>query len=182
MSDDQHRVQKGAACRPTAGYEQDAIAGITANDRVPVVVHSHPFTDRPAFSRLDVTTMDQFRSWLTTLFPGRAFGFVVVGPPGLEAVLYDPRRNGFHDCRVTVPERWQLEADWAVPDDYNHVGDLPDSGRYDRGIRALGEAGQHRLQETTVAVVGCGGLCVSAGDAACADGRARVRTGGSGRG
>lgn len=150
------QVMHAGACRPKIDLEREQIVACYDADDIPVMVHSHPFSQRPGFSGIDVATMDEYRDWLTGLFPGKKFGFGVIGAAGLQTILYRPEKDGFEDLPVDVLGEWMLEQDWRCTSE----SDVPAVGRerYDRNIRALTDEGQARLADTHVGIVGCGGI------------------------
>ncbi|WP_254824240.1 HesA/MoeB/ThiF family protein [Haloglomus halophilum] len=181
VPDEQLARQSKTACRPEPAVERDHVGDCYDRQLAPVLVHSHPFSDDPRFSSIDVEAMGRFREWLTGLFPDRPFGFAVVGQSGIEAVANAGER--FAALPVEVVGGWKLDdpvpgaVDRFTPTDGGERdgatasnGDAPtadtdtlggDDGvgdRFDRNVRALGTDGQRRLHDATVGVVGVGGI------------------------
>jgi molybdopterin/thiamine biosynthesis adenylyltransferase len=187
VPDERLARQSKTACRPEPAVERDHVGDCYDRQLAPMLVHSHPFSDDPRFSSIDVEAMGRFREWLTGLFPDRPFGFAVVGQSGIEAVANAGER--FAALPVEVVGEWKLddpvpgavdrfaptdggERDGATADGAATAsnGDAPtadtdtpggDDGigeRFDRNVRALGTDGQRRLRDATVGVVGVGGI------------------------
>ena len=180
--------QSPTACRPSPAAERRHVESCHTDQLAPLFVHSHPFSDDPRFSSLDVESMDRFREWLGGLFPTLSFGFAVVGREGLEATGCLDGNSTFRALDIEVLGSWKLDqpvpgarSRFALPPEQPEsevsVGDSIDgdrnrsdptssraddvsvrSDRFDRNVRALGEGGQRRIQAVTVGVVGLGGL------------------------
>ncbi|WP_276259560.1 HesA/MoeB/ThiF family protein [Haloglomus litoreum] len=188
VPDERLARQSRTACRPEPAVERDHVGDCYDRQLAPVLVHSHPFSDDPRFSSIDVEAMGRFREWLTGLFPDRPFGFAVVGQSGIEAVANAGER--FAALPVEVVGEWKLdepvpgavdrfapvdaggrgasvgdapvadgsEGDRAGTDDADTDTDIDATERFDRNVRALGADGQRRLQDATVGIVGVGGI------------------------
>jgi molybdopterin/thiamine biosynthesis adenylyltransferase len=157
-TDDLEVFSKGA-CRPALDVERSYVASCFDEGLIPVMIHSHPFSDIPGFSGVDVATMGDYHTWLSGLHPDSPFGFGVIGRQGLATAVYDPDRDSFTDLPVEVVGSWELDRDWAIPTDHPDMDrELVNHQQFDRNIRALGEDGQEQLATTHVAVVGCGGI------------------------
>lgn len=142
--------------RPDTELERDRIKEIFDDGYIPVFAHSHPFSEKPNFSGADVEIMERFKKWLTGLYPEKPFGFAVVGRGGFNLSVYSPEEDQLVYPDVDIVGEWALPgSSWTSSGSSEVAFDVD---RYDRNIRALGEDGQHRLAETHVAVVGCGGL------------------------
>jgi len=156
---DKLEVMERGACRPESSVERDHITSCIDYDAVPVMAHSHPFADYPGFSGTDVATIDEYRDWLTGLYPGEPFGFLVVGNYGVDATAFDPTTDELVSMPVDILGTWTLDDDWQVPTESDEQDDTSvDGDRYDRTIRALTTQGQQELAATSVAVIGCGGI------------------------
>lgn len=154
-------VMAKGACRPELDVERNHIQECVTSGFVPVMVHSHPFTDNPGFSGVDVATMNDYYTWLHGLYPDTSFGFIVVGRSGIDASVWSVDEEKFQPLPVQVQGKWLLNRDWALPSERSDPGTEEDGineNRFDRNIRALGHSGQHQLADTHVAVVGCGGI------------------------
>ncbi|WP_207587104.1 ThiF family adenylyltransferase [Halomontanus rarus] len=156
VPDENHRHSSPGSCRPTTACEREFISRCTSRDLHPVFFHSHPFTDTAWFSTLDRQLIDRFRKWLTTLYPDRDLLFGVLGHEEMriERVTADDSRP----VAVDIKGEWELEQ--PVRPTHTAAPDAPavDTERFDRHLRAFGEAGQTKLANTHVAVVGCGGI------------------------
>jgi molybdopterin/thiamine biosynthesis adenylyltransferase len=107
VPDERLARQSRTACRPEPAVERDHVGDCYDRQLAPVLVHSHPFSDDPRFSSIDVEAMGRFREWLTGLFPDRPFGFAVVGQSGIEAVANAGER--FAALPVEVVGAWKLD-------------------------------------------------------------------------
>lgn len=155
--DDLEVISQGA-CRPDLDVERDHIQACINDGLIPVMVHSHPFADRPGFSGVDVATIGNYHTWLAGLYPDTPFGFIVIGRNGIATTVYDPDQDKFVDLPVTVLGEWVLEQEWALPSEHSDTGATIDRGRYDRNIRAMTDDGQQAIASTSVAIIGCGGI------------------------
>jgi molybdopterin/thiamine biosynthesis adenylyltransferase len=168
--DDQMAVTERTACRPDPAFERECIGTCVEEQLAPLLVHSHPFAESPAFSGRDIARMDDFRGWLTGLYDDPTYGFAVLGQSDAETVV--DVDGQFADTRIEVLAPWKLDA--ALPSAVSRF-DPSDRGRsetrdrgaeddagvadtYDRNVRAVTEDGQRRLSSAAVAVVGAGGV------------------------
>jgi molybdopterin/thiamine biosynthesis adenylyltransferase len=180
VPDDAMACQSRTACRPSPAVERAQVGTCYDEGLAPVLVHSHPFSEDPRFSSIDIESMGRFREWLAGLFPDRSFGFAVVGTRGIEAVGDAPNR--LQALPVEVIGEWKLDTPvpgarsrFALADqqaDASEAGERSNrhdsgagqerrasaGGRFDRNVRAFGRQGQRRLEQVTVGIVGVGGL------------------------
>lgn len=152
IADDEMATLQRTACRPDPATERRHVAACLQQDMIPVMVHSHPFSDDPSFSGLDHTLMEDHMDWINGLYPDATVGFIVLGTQNMEARCYTPDPNAM---AVDVVGNWKLDT--TVGDPANTT-ETVDRERYDRNTRLFTEQGQAALQDTTVAVVGVGGL------------------------
>ena len=161
INDDQLAAQSATECRPTPRTEYDLVQDCTRRDMHPCVVHSHPFdtTQSPDFSPRDDDLMDGLYRFITGHAPETATMFAVLGDEGITATVDLPDTDHRETLPVTVLGNRRLDTPLrnASSTIATNGSDI-DTDRFDRGIRALGEAGQQRLADTHIAVVGCGGL------------------------
>ncbi|POG55090.1 HesA/MoeB/ThiF family protein [Haloferax marisrubri] len=154
---DECAVQEAHAVRPSLDVERERLGSAMEEGLVPVMVHSHPFSDHPGFSSLDDNIMESYRNWIGQLYPETPLGFAVVGHRGLETAVYvDPADETRTRLGIDIVGEWMLDTHLRIPDRESKA--VIDTDRYDRAIRALTEDGQRAITETTVAVVGLGGL------------------------
>lgn len=164
IEDEKMARQSQTACRPAPAVERTYIGDCYNKQLAPVLVHSHPFSDDPRFSSIDIESMGRFREWISGLFPDESFGFAVVGAEGIEAVGED--RDRLAALQVEVIGDWKLDtplpdnADRFTPSHSNHEQSTDTSARErnERTVRALGTDSQRRLQDATIGIVGVGGL------------------------
>ncbi|MDB9234982.1 ThiF family adenylyltransferase [Halorubrum ezzemoulense] len=154
---DQCEVQEAHAVRPSLEVERERLGEAMEGGLVPIMVHSHPFSDVPSFSGLDDEIMEAYREWIGNLYPEIPLGFAVVGHEGIDTAVYvDPDDDRRARLGVDVVGEWKLEQSLEMPD--RETATAIDRDRYDRSIRALTADGQQSIAETRVAVVGLGGL------------------------
>lgn len=150
-------VMRSSAVRPELSVERDRLGGAMEDGLVPIMVHSHPFSQRPAFSALDDDIMESYRDWLGKLYPDTPLGFVVLGHRGVDTAVYtDPSEPRRDRLAVDVVGGWTLDTPLATPSTDPDVS--VDTDRYDRSIRALTDDGQRNVADTTVGIAGLGGL------------------------
>jgi len=149
-------TQSQAGCRPRLAVERDLIQACRRRDLHPLVCHSHPFSQQPAFSRRDRDLMDGYRNWLTPLYPDMRLAFAAVGTEGIETAVYDTDSDSFTELSVRVVGDWRLEPPLSTTE--QPAAEAVDTRRFDRSIRAITDEGQHRLAAAHVGIVGVGGL------------------------
>lgn len=150
-------VMESSAVRPELAVERDRLGSAMEDGLVPIMVHSHPFSQRPGFSALDDDIMESYRNWLGKLYPDTPLGFVVIGHRGVDTAVYtDPTEPRRDRLGVDVVGEWTLDTPLATPSTDSDVS--VDADRYDRSIRALTDDGQQRVADTTVGIAGLGGL------------------------
>ncbi|RKD86233.1 HesA/MoeB/ThiF family protein [Halopiger aswanensis] len=150
-------VQEEAAVRPALSVERERLGSALEDGLVPVMLHSHPFSDYPSFSGLDDDIMESYREWLGGLYPDTPLCFGVLGHRGMDTAVYiDPQRETRRRLPVEVVGDWALEGPLDAPTAPTTA--TVDEDRYDRSIRALTERGQQRLADRTIGIVGLGGL------------------------
>jgi molybdopterin/thiamine biosynthesis adenylyltransferase len=150
-------VQEATAVRPAMEVERDRLGSAMEDGYVPIMVHSHPFSDVPGFSGRDDDIMEAYRDWIGQLYPDVPLGFAVVGHKGIETAVYvDPADESRDRLAIDVVGEWDLETPQELP--RQEAAALVDDEQYDRSIRALTESGQRNIAESSVAIVGLGGL------------------------
>ena len=150
-------VMESSAVRPELSVERDRLGGAMEDGLIPIMVHSHPFSQRPGFSALDDDIMESYRDWLGKLYPDTPLGFVVIGHRGVDTAVYtDPSEPRRDRLGVDVVAEWTLDTPLATPSTEPEVS--VDTDRYDRSIRALTDDGQQQVADTTVGIAGLGGL------------------------
>ncbi len=128
-------------------------------DRLSVILaHSHPFSgDSVTFSSIDANGESILIPKIQQRIPDRHHGAIVLGRTSIDARIWEKRKNKsrpIDSIRVIGPQiRIYQTTSVAFP------GNLATSqNRHDRQKLALGEAGQKKLQEATVGIVGTGGV------------------------
>jgi molybdopterin/thiamine biosynthesis adenylyltransferase len=112
-----------------------------------VFAHNHPGTRPPRFSATDDQGELELVEFLKRRLPGRLHVALVVSRGGASARVLGT------DKPVRVIEVGRRRSAWTVDSHLHKVG----LERYDRQVRALGEAGQRRIESLSVAIVGLGG-------------------------
>lgn len=150
-------VMESSAVRPELAVERERLGAAMEEGLVPIMVHSHPFSQRPGFSALDDDIMESYRKWLGKLYPETPLGFVVVGHRGVDTAVYtDPTEPQRDRLAVDIVGEWALDTPLETPSTAPDVS--VDADRYDRSIRALTDDGQQQVADTTVGIAGLGGL------------------------
>lgn len=150
-------VMESSAVRPELSVERERLGDAMEDGLVPIMVHSHPFSQRPGFSSLDDDIMESYRDWLGKLYPNTPLGFIVIGHQGIDTAVYtDPTNPQRERLDVTIVGEWSLDSPLTTPSTQPDVS--VDRDRYDRSIRALTDDGQQQVADTTVGLVGLGGL------------------------
>ena len=150
-------VMESSAVRPELSVERDRLGEAMEDGLVPIMVHSHPFSQRPGFSALDDDIMESYRNWLGKLYPETPLGFVVIGHRGVDTAVYtDPTEPRRDRLGIDVVGEWTLDTPLSKPSRNPDVS--VDTDRYDRSIRALTDDGQQQVADTTVGIAGLGGL------------------------
>lgn len=154
---EQCSVMESHAVRPELSVERDRLGTAMEDGLVPIMVHSHPFSQTPSFSALDDDIMESYRDWLGQLYPSIPLGFVVMGHRGMDTAIYtDPRSPEREQLGIEIIGDWELDTPMSAPAREHRQS--VDSERYDRSIRALTDDGQRQVANATVGVVGLGGL------------------------
>ena len=157
VPDEDHAVSTEAACRADTAVEREQVTACASTDRHLCIIHSHPFDDAATFSPTDNDLMARFRDWLQPLYPDTHLLFGVLGRDNLR-IQRLTEDGDFTPLAVTVLGDWILDRPLQTRQANSAEVRNVDWQRYDRIIRAIGLDGQHRLADTHVAVVGCGGI------------------------
>lgn len=134
--------------------QADALAAVKRSGHSLIDVHTHPFSDdQVRFSSFDLEQLPAFARYVRLKMPGRPVGALVLGRRGYDGLLW--RSDAPEPLRV-VPvgaceESRELQIAGESPTN------APGEARFDRQVRALGAAGQARLRNLRVAIVGLGG-------------------------
>lgn len=112
-----------------------------------VFVHSHPGTAPPHFSLTDTEGESRLATFLSARTPGVTHCAVVVSVGGWRG------RGLGTQSPIRIVSVGSSVQTLFEPDEADSSASL----RFDRQVRALGAAGQRRLQSLTAAIVGLGG-------------------------
>jgi molybdopterin/thiamine biosynthesis adenylyltransferase len=142
------------------GYRQFAASALArlgnraADERLSLVsIHSHPMAqERNALSRDDLTAHERIFPHLLDITDAPAVGGVALGQRSVAGEVWhrDGARAPLDQMRVVGPN-----VDFLYAQPRANVDGSEE--RFDRQVRLFGAAGQHRLRESHVAVVGAGG-------------------------
>ncbi|MFY4814604.1 ThiF family adenylyltransferase [Haloarcula sp. AONF1] len=158
VADEECTVQRRTGVALDLESEIDRLNESLERKQVPILTHSHPFSELPGFSGQDHEMFRVYRDWLGPLYPERSLGFAVLGRSGMDTTVFEALGT---EERETLPVEvigdWKSEVDLNVPTDENAQPEV-DVDRYDRSIRAFGETGQAELADAHVCIVGAGGL------------------------
>ena len=131
-------------------------------DRLSVILaHSHPFSgDLVTFSSIDANGERILMPKIQQRIPDRHHGAIVLGRTSVDARIWEKGKNKsrpMDSIRVIGPQiRTYQITSVAFPE--NPSNPATSQNRHDRQKLALGEAGQKKIQETTVGIVGTGGV------------------------
>ena len=163
VPDGEMAVLEEGRCRPNLEYERSYFDECIQNTQHPLIIHSHPFAQTAWFSQLDHNLTDRHSNWIHTLYDNTELFVGVLSQDELRIDHIHP-----DNTRTTVDI--DIVGDWTLPDDaVTPVTENPstttegtakqgDDELHDRTIRVFGEENQQRLADTSVAVVGCGGI------------------------
>jgi len=158
VADEECSVQRRTGVALDLEAEIDRLNKSLERDQVPILAHSHPFTELPGFSGQDHEMFRVYRDWLGPLYPHRSLGFAVLGRSGMDTTVFEELdENERETLPVDIVGDWKGETQLDVPTGEHGQPDI-DTDRYDRSIRAFGETGQAALADAHVAIVGAGGL------------------------
>lgn len=153
--------QSPTACRPSREVELDLVQDCLRRGLQPLILHSHPFdhTDYPLFSPWDDDLMDDLWEFITGHEPTATPMFAALSQTGITAAIYPGDGPTRAPLPVTVLGNHRLDPPLGNTCPVFTGSDTAiNAARFDRSVRALGEAGQHRLTATHIALIGCGGL------------------------
>ena len=112
-----------------------------------VFVHSHPGSEAPRFSHIDLNGEKHLATFLATRHPALTHASVVISAAGIRA----RRLGGGEDIRViSIGTEREVLFDPLSPSSMI-------SEKFDRQLRAFGSDGQKALQCLRIAIVGLGG-------------------------
>lgn len=119
-----------------------------------LAVHNHDCDDRVGFSRIDMASHERGYPALLDIGKGVPVGALVLGRRSMEADVWTPdgRRHSLREARVVGPTLRYL-----FPSPQGAASAAP-SENYDRQVRMFGVAGQARLAQARIAVIGLGGI------------------------
>ena len=126
-----------------------------------IEAHSHPFTRGwVGFSDIDLEGQQELATYLADISPEGLYGTLVFGQDAVTGEvwsLFNMETTQVDEIRVvgSTIERWP--GNGRPPND-NRSLPLPESNTYTRQILALGADGQRTLRNTTVAIIGLGGI------------------------
>jgi len=151
-----HELEGGAFGHVTVSEEVKVreLAAIKRAGFAAVEVHTHPGSPASvSFSRYDNEELPAFARYVQNKLRGQPFGALVLGEANYAARAWD-RDHREVALRLDVVGERSATPEWAIPSVTRaEVADPT----FDRQVRALGRAGQARIRDLRVAVVGLGG-------------------------
>ncbi len=145
--DDDYAVQTVTSAELTPAFVARIAKKARLRGESIVFIHSHPGDELPAFSSLDDEGEARLARFLELRVPGIAHAAVVISVGGWRA-----RRLGSSEPVRIVALGEQREVLFA-----KSAAEEPAPDRFDRQVRAFGQAGQRLLGSLTVGIVGLGG-------------------------
>ena len=113
-------------------------------------IHSHPFADgNVSFSGIDDKDENEKSQWFATNLPGCYFGSIVMGKNSHASRIYVGKNILRQNLQIKSIE---------IPLGTQEVIASFDESMYDRQLRAFGKEGQMKLANTSIGIVGLGGL------------------------
>lgn len=131
----------------TGGYVANIVKRAKADDEALIFVHTHPGSEAPRFSLIDDAGEQHLKAFLDNRGCKLPHCALVISRGGMEARLLGT--NQFVDVVSIGQQRRVLFSQT------NALGKI--AQRYDRHVRAFGQAGQRQLQSLHVGIVGLGG-------------------------
>lgn len=127
-----------------------------------VEAHSHPFASGGVtFSALDLRGQREMVAYLADVAPSRAYGALVLGRNAVRGQVWLPGKKEslpLHQVRVVGPVLEDIEAEGGVPATPASAGANRTEDLYQRQVLALGASGQMKIGQTSVGIVGVGGV------------------------
>jgi len=132
--------------------QDQALAAVKRSGHGLIDVHTHPHSDQDVtFSAFDREQLPDFARYIRNKMPDRPYGAVVLGQRGYDGLIWHTETAS--PLRLHAVGEVDAGPAWAAQDPSAQTVDP----RYDRQVRALGTAGQARLAQLRVGVVGLGG-------------------------
>jgi len=128
-----------------------------------VEVHSHPFSNHHVdFSPIDLQGQKEMVNYLSDVFPGSPYAALVLAQNAVKGQVWmSGKRNpiDLEEVRVggAVLDRVYTGSE-RNPLSPRHAANPTIQKSYHRQVLALGEAGQMKIQNTRVGVIGLGGI------------------------
>lgn len=150
--------------RTTRQYNNTVLKQAVENRLSLVHVHSHPFTDNNVgFSGVDDHSEREEAVWLAHHFPSIILGSIVMGHSSLAARVWSVRSGQARPTpihRVTAlefPLVMLSRSDFGCFE-HRNAPDRPAEDWASRQVQAFGNAGQEKLEQIRIGIVGVGGL------------------------
>ncbi|MEI9475061.1 MAG: ThiF family adenylyltransferase [Deltaproteobacteria bacterium] len=118
-----------------------------------IICHSHPFSDHEAcFSMIDEACDQKMASYISKKIPGPLFGtMVVAGSGNFQTRIYDKAAEKM----VAIDQVWIIGRNISK---YPEKSKEYDYQPFIRQVLLFGCSGQDKLADTTIAIVGLGGI------------------------
>lgn len=125
-----------------------------------VEAHSHPLSKGGVrFSRTDEMGHEEMVSHMTAVAPERPYGALVLGPDAVQGRVWRGGEMSAIGAVVVLGPTIERRPGDGTPDEETDLSTGSATPlRHERQVRAFGEAGQARIAETRVAIVGLGGI------------------------
>lgn len=141
------------ALEPTSSYTNDCVVAADFNNASLIFVHTHPNSGHPSrFSPIDEDSNNRIFANLSQILTDRPLGSLVFSRNGIYGVVH--HRGNLQPVSSYISSGTILSEIPSVSSG-RKVAEVDSS--FDRQVRAIGKAGQMRLQNLKVAIVGVGG-------------------------
>jgi len=124
-----------------------------------ILAHSHPFSeDSVTFSSIDANGERVLMPKVQQRIPDRHHGAIVIGRRSIDARIWEKRKNHSRPIEAVRVVGRQITTYRTTSSTSPDNSEATCDEIHSRQTLALGETGQKKLQETTVGIVGVGGV------------------------
>lgn len=157
VPNDAYQTKEGLFMQVSAEFLSGIIKRCRREDATFLLAHSHPFsTTHVGFSGIDDGGEAALVPKLEERLPGRIHGFLVFGHESVAARAWHDGRDRSRPLTHIDVVGEQVER--VVPSNAQRPKPAPIQRMHARQALAIGDATQRRLYDTTVVVIGAGGL------------------------
>ena len=122
-----------------------------------ILAHSHPFSGNSVtFSFIDDFGEKELIPKIRARIPNRYHGAIVLGRSSIDAKIWE--KNGDQSSTIDLIKIIGEIIEWVYPTSANVQNKIKFEEIFDRQVLAFGEAGQRKVQQVTVGIVGLGGI------------------------